>query len=440
MLTFSLDIWPLHDEHQGAKASFWLVVFAANALKIEVNRYVFSMALWKNHSIGISLLLCPKSQPVLPKELLLAFFFLKTHLGQITKRQKNQKYMAMPARPRPPLMVVQPQLFLQLLIPMFNPEPFMEKSNNLNRWHRLRHITEKVTQFVLSLFFPASFDDQPYLFMPGALPITVRRPSPFPFFRLRHFKHGRLHEHLRSRIDSYHIALPTPLQSLTKLGDIPIPPVRNHRPMRNPLRTGKINLLKRYFPLLSIARRIGHMRLVAHHPTLRIIQIVPTLRNEQIHRIRPGGFLPHIGHTYSHLAIFNFPPCPTVLPSNTYATSPLFGETRIVYNKNPLGITRLRQHLLPIFSHDPCFIPDHIGQQTLHSSFRTMNPSRHRLDRFSFPIHHQPNNVTLSQIPSLRSAEITSIGNQIFSHILKVDLLFHEGIISNPLLKNIIFV
>jgi hypothetical protein len=28
--------------------------------------------------------------------------------------------------------------------------------------------------------------------------------------------------------------------------------------------------------------------------------------------------------------------------------------------------------------------------------------------------------------------EITSIGNQIFSNSLKVDLLFHENIIANP--------
>src|SRR3990172_1148937 len=365
--TFSSSILSTHGVYPAAKASFAPFAFVATVRKNVWEAFVFAMIQNRNRSTGSFFLLCLEKS-VLPNDFLLLFFFLEAHPSEIAKCQKNQQHVPVPAGPRSTLMVIQSQLFFQLLVAMLNPESFMENPSDLKRRHILRHVAKKVTQFGLAIFKLSLFNNQPYFLMPATLPITVSRPDPtrhrfnhqrlsftvwsqfqslpaiffhfltqlgnlyrfricldqarvlarsswFLFLRLRRLKHRRLDKHLRSRIDSHYIVFAALHQSLAKLGYIPIPRVRHHGAMWHPILAGKVNLFQSDFPFFSIPGRIRHPRLFTHRQTFWIVHMIPRFGNEQIHSIRPRHSLPYVSQADPYLAIINFASCSAVLPA-----------------------------------------------------------------------------------------------------------------------------
>ena len=99
------------------------------------------------------------SHSLVPQRLLYAFFFLYALERQISKSKEDQKHMPMPAGPASPLMVIQPQLFFQLLVSLLNPETLMKEANHLEGRHVLGHIAEEVAKFGLVVIFLSSLDD-----------------------------------------------------------------------------------------------------------------------------------------------------------------------------------------------------------------------------------------------------------------------------------------
>ena len=67
------------------------------------------------------------SHPLVPPDLLNAFFFLYTLERKITEGKKDQQHMPMPTGPASAFMVIQSQLFFQLLVALFNPETAHER-------------------------------------------------------------------------------------------------------------------------------------------------------------------------------------------------------------------------------------------------------------------------------------------------------------------------
>ena len=111
-----------------AEMAFVSVLFACSAIVLRNGRdnHVPSMIPNSLDSLGKSDL--SHSHSLAPQGLLYAFFFLYALEGQITECKNDQQYMPTPTGPASALMVIQAQLFLQLLVSLFNPKPFMKGS------------------------------------------------------------------------------------------------------------------------------------------------------------------------------------------------------------------------------------------------------------------------------------------------------------------------
>jgi len=121
--------------------------------------------------------LYPSHSPI-PQVLLFAFFFLYAPERQITKSKDDQQHMPSPAGPASALMVIQTQLFLQLLVALLDPKPFVKKANPLQSRHVLGHIAEEVPELISPVIFLSSLDDQPDFLMSGSFPIALRGENP----------------------------------------------------------------------------------------------------------------------------------------------------------------------------------------------------------------------------------------------------------------------
>src|SRR4030042_1432841 len=242
--------------------------------------------------------------PLVPPGLLKTFFFLYALERQITEGKKDQQHMPMPTGPASTFMVIQSQLFFQLLVALLNPEPLMEETNHLKGRHVLGHVAEEVPKF--GLFVPmSSLDDQPDFFMDASFSVSLSGKDPsgyglnhqrlvpaiFPdlqmlpvFFlntlsqlghlhrqrvRCRQFrifpgsswsfllgigsrKQRRFQKYQRVRLNADKISLFPLVQSPAKLHYIAVPTVGYHRPMGNAIRFGQINQLQGHLPLLTV--------------------------------------------------------------------------------------------------------------------------------------------------------------------------------------------
>ena len=66
-------------------------------------------------------------------------------------------------------MVIHSKLFLQLLIAVLDPKPFMKDPDHLYGWFALRHVAEKIAELKPFSFVPASFYDEPDLLVDTSL-------------------------------------------------------------------------------------------------------------------------------------------------------------------------------------------------------------------------------------------------------------------------------
>jgi len=98
---------------------------------------------------------------LIPQVLLFEFFFLNALEHQITESKNDQHDMPSPASPASALIVIQTQLLLQLLVALLDPEPFVKKTHHLQSRHVLRHITEKVPEFIFAIVLLSFLDNQP---------------------------------------------------------------------------------------------------------------------------------------------------------------------------------------------------------------------------------------------------------------------------------------
>jgi hypothetical protein len=69
--------------------------------------------------------------------------------------------MPMPTGPTSALMVIQPQLLLQLPGSLLNPESFMKETNHIQSRHTLRHIAEEIPEFISPAIPSSSLYNQP---------------------------------------------------------------------------------------------------------------------------------------------------------------------------------------------------------------------------------------------------------------------------------------
>jgi len=114
------------------------------------------------------------AHPLVPPDILNAFFFLYTLERKITEGKKDQQHMPMPTGPASAFMVIQSQLFFQLLVALFNPEPLMKETDHFKGRHVLGHVTNEVPEF--GLFVPmSSLDDQPAFFMDATFSVSLSR-------------------------------------------------------------------------------------------------------------------------------------------------------------------------------------------------------------------------------------------------------------------------
>ena len=117
--------------------------------------------------------LYPSHSPI-PQVLLFAFFSLYALERQITKSKDDQQHMPSPAGPASALVMIQTQFFLQLLVALLNPKPFVKETNHLQSRHVLGHIAEEVPELIFPVIFLSSFNDQPDFLMSGSFPIALR--------------------------------------------------------------------------------------------------------------------------------------------------------------------------------------------------------------------------------------------------------------------------
>jgi hypothetical protein len=115
--------------------------------------------------------------PFVPPAVLEAFFLLYTLERKITEGKEDQQHMPMPAAPASAFMVIQSQLFFQLLVALFNPEPLMKETNHLKGRHVLRHAAEEVPEFGLFVSM-SSLNDQPAFFMEASFFVSLSRKDP----------------------------------------------------------------------------------------------------------------------------------------------------------------------------------------------------------------------------------------------------------------------
>jgi len=125
------------------------------------------------------------SHSLVPKALPYAFFFLYALERQITESKNDQQYMPTPAGPASAFMVIQAQLLFQLLVSLFDPEPFMKETNHLQSRHVLGHIAEEIPELIFFFILFSSFDDQPDFLMSGSFPVALSRKYPSGY-RLNH--------------------------------------------------------------------------------------------------------------------------------------------------------------------------------------------------------------------------------------------------------------
>jgi len=231
------------------------------------------------------------AHPLVPQDLLNEFFFLYTLERKITEGKKDQQHMPMPTGPASAFMVIQSQLFFQLLVALFNPEPLMKEANHFKGRHVLGHVTKEVSEFGLFVPMP-SLDDQPAFFMDATFSVSLSRKDSsgygfnhqrlalaiftdlqmFPIFFLNtfsqighlhrqevrfrqfrifsaspwffllgigFFKHRRFEKNQRIRMDADDISLFPLVQSPAKLHYIAVPTVGHYRPMGNAIAPAK---------------------------------------------------------------------------------------------------------------------------------------------------------------------------------------------------------
>ena len=153
-----------------------LFAFSSNAPRNGQSIVDLSIILRKRDLLGKTAL--RHSQSLIPDAFLHTFFFLYALERQITECQNDEQHMPLPADPASTLVMIQTQFFLQLLVTLLNPKPFVKKTNHLQSWHVLGHIAEKVSEFVFAIILFSSLDNQPDYFMSNSFPVALCRKNP----------------------------------------------------------------------------------------------------------------------------------------------------------------------------------------------------------------------------------------------------------------------
>ena len=102
---------------------------------------------------------------------------MKPQKRKVAIRKKDQKHVPVPPGPRPAFMMIKAELFLELLIAVFYPVPFMVESNQIDSWQMLRHIAEVVPKLKAPLFQGTPFDQEPDLFMQISISPAMGGPN-----------------------------------------------------------------------------------------------------------------------------------------------------------------------------------------------------------------------------------------------------------------------
>ena len=362
------------------------------------------------------------ADPTSPSFLFFLFFLTQTKPSQVAIGKKHQANVPMPASPGSAFVVIHPELFLQLLVSVFNPISFVINPNHLYGRLILRHVAKKISQLFALTFMIPPFHDEPDLFMEISLAITHSRPYPqghglrnqgiaftvfaqlkvFPrilcytipqirnFHRRRtdifnkrvlsrpasfllwrgQLDERRFEEYFCVGIDPHDIKFLAFIQALPEFRNIPVPAVCNNRPVQSSISPGHVNLLKSHAPLLLMVHRIRHTCFLTPGDTTWIFKIVPFLRNKQIHAIRPRHFLANIGHADSDLTVVDLPRRATVLARYAHTFLALLRKAGIVNSENSLWIIGLNKHHLTVFLKDLVFVPFYLCQQSLHTALR----------------------------------------------------------------------
>ena len=423
------------------------------------------------------------ADPTSPSFLLFLFFLTQTEPSQVAIRKEHQADVPMPASPGSAFVVIHPELFLQLLVSVFNPISLMVNADHLHGRLILRHVAEEVSQlFTFSLIVPP-FHDEPDLLMEIPFAITHSRPYPqghslrnqrlsstiftqfktfpsircylfpqirnlcwrgmntfnkrmlsrpasFLFLRRGQFDDRRFEEYLCIGVDPYNIKFLAFIQALPEFRNVPVPTVRNNSPMQSPTSPGHINLLKSYAPLFFVMHFSRHACLFTPNNTIRIIKIVPFFRNKQIHVIRPCYFLTNIGHTDSDLTVIDLSCRSTVLARYAHTFLALLWKAGVVNGENSLWVIGLSKHHLTVFLQDLIFVPLYLCQQSLHTAFRCIHSRRYWLNRLTLPIHHQTNHVALGQLTALLSLKILQKRGHILNDTRKGCVFGHAEILT----------
>jgi len=159
--------------------AFVSVLFACSAIAPWNERGTDVPSVLPNNSDSLGKFYWNYSHSLVPQGLLYVFFFLYALEGQITECKNNQQHMPTPTGPASALMVIQAQLFLQLLVSLFNPEPFMKETNHLQGRHVLGHVAEEVPELILFFILFSSLDDQPDFLMSSSPPVALSKEIPF---------------------------------------------------------------------------------------------------------------------------------------------------------------------------------------------------------------------------------------------------------------------
>ena len=175
--TFSSGITRSNAGHR-AEMAFVSVLFACSAIALRNERDTDDPSMIPKSMDSSGKTALSHSHSLVPQGLLYAFFFLYALEGQITECKNNQQHMPTPAGPASALMVIQAQLLLQLLVSLFDPEPFMKETNHLQGRHVLGHIAEEVPELILFFILFSSLNDQPDFLMSGSLPVALSRKYP----------------------------------------------------------------------------------------------------------------------------------------------------------------------------------------------------------------------------------------------------------------------
>ena len=120
--------------HRVVKVAF--AIFAAVAIALKNARGIFVVATSaenSSHSDEKSSLHCRSLlQPGFPYLLILLFFFQEAQSSQVSIGEEDQKHVPVPSDPGAPFMVIHSELFLQLLIAVLDPKPFMKYPDHLS--------------------------------------------------------------------------------------------------------------------------------------------------------------------------------------------------------------------------------------------------------------------------------------------------------------------